>query len=275
MLLDSIDTTLRDPLEASRFLGVDVIGTMPIDRSGGSAPKPIVPAAERGRPRNRRPQAPIARDTTALPPTLKRPFARFATPFCCLTLRAAPLNRPHQRHPFRRQDDYRRPSRLANADRGKKTLLVDADLRRPSLHSKFGINPREGLSNVLTGEMAWQDVVLPIEGKPNLTLLPAGPGSHRAADLIGPRLSSLLDEFAKDYDLVILDSPAVAWLCRVPPDRLCRRWRAHRQPGRRNQAQSRCRGGLSAEKAPRQYHRTGSEPGGPEHLLRRLFLLRI
>jgi Mrp family chromosome partitioning ATPase len=37
--------------------------------------------------------------------------------------------------------------------------------------------------------------------------LPAGLGSHRAADLIGPRLSSLLDEFAKEFDLVILDSP--------------------------------------------------------------------
>src|ERR1035441_4443330 len=96
---------------------------------------------------------------------------------------------------------------IANADRGKRTLMVDGDLRRPSLHSKFGINPREGLSNVLTGEIPWQSALHPIEGRPNLTLLPAGPGSHRAADLIGPRLSSLLDEFNKEYDLVILDSP--------------------------------------------------------------------
>jgi capsular exopolysaccharide synthesis family protein len=96
---------------------------------------------------------------------------------------------------------------ISNADRGKKTLLVDGDLRRPSLHSKFGFTPREGLSNVLVGELAWKDAILPIEGRPNLHLLPAGPGSHRAADLIGPRLSTLLDEFAKEYDLVILDSP--------------------------------------------------------------------
>jgi len=96
---------------------------------------------------------------------------------------------------------------IANADRGKKTLLVDGDLRRPSLHTKFGLTPREGLSNVLTSELPWQDVVLPVEGRPNLSLLPAGLGSHRAADLIGPRLSTLLDEFAKEYDLVFLDSP--------------------------------------------------------------------
>ena len=46
-----------------------------------------------------------------------------------------------------------------------------------------------------------------VEGRPNLKLLPAGLGSHRAADLIGPRLATLLDEFAKEFDLVILDSP--------------------------------------------------------------------
>ena len=74
-------------------------------------------------------------------------------------------------------------------------------------HAKFGLTPREGLTNVLTGELPWQDVVVPAEGRPNLSILPAGPGSHRAADLIGPRLATLLDEFAKEFDLAILDSP--------------------------------------------------------------------
>jgi polysaccharide biosynthesis transport protein len=55
--------------------------------------------------------------------------------------------------------------------------------------------------------LSWRDVVIPIEGRANLYILPAGPGSHRAADLIGPRMSELLDEFAKEYALVVLDSP--------------------------------------------------------------------
>jgi capsular exopolysaccharide synthesis family protein len=96
---------------------------------------------------------------------------------------------------------------IANADRGKKTLLVDGDLRRPSLHTKFALTPGQGLSNVLTGDFPWREAVIPIEGQPNLDFLPAGLGSHRAADLIGPHLATLLDEFAKEYDLVILDSP--------------------------------------------------------------------
>jgi len=96
---------------------------------------------------------------------------------------------------------------IANAASGKKTLLVDGDLRRPSVHARFGLTHHEGLGNVLTGELAWQDVVIPIEGRPNLSIMPAGPGSHRAADLIGPRMAELLDEFAREYALVILDSP--------------------------------------------------------------------
>jgi len=96
---------------------------------------------------------------------------------------------------------------ISNADRGRKTLLVDGDLRRPGLHTKFGLKAREGLSNVLNGEMLWQEVIVGVEGKPNLNLLPAGIGAHRAADLIGPRLATLLDEFGKEFDLVIIDSP--------------------------------------------------------------------
>ncbi|HUV70440.1 MAG TPA: polysaccharide biosynthesis tyrosine autokinase [Terracidiphilus sp.] len=207
ILLDSIDNTLRDPLEASRFLGVDVIGTMPIDRTAAQLYRPIVPAPGEvppaavvpvpnrkgyyGATSNFEEAIRTLRNTILLSDfegRLRSIALTSATPSEGKTTAAAHLA-------------------IANADRGKKTLLVDADLRRPSLHSKFGINPREGLSNVLTGEMPWQDVVLPIEGRPNLSLLPAGPSSHRAADLIGPRLSSLLDEFNKEYDLVILDSP--------------------------------------------------------------------
>jgi Mrp family chromosome partitioning ATPase len=55
--------------------------------------------------------------------------------------------------------------------------------------------------------MAWRDTILQIEGKPNLDILPAGPPSHRASDLIGPMMGDLLDEFGKEYNLVLLDAP--------------------------------------------------------------------
>jgi capsular exopolysaccharide synthesis family protein len=207
LLLDSLDTTLRDPKEASRFLGTDVIGTMPIDKLAAQLPKSAAPVpagaivAKTSQSGNRKGYYRSASDFDEAIRTIRNTIllSDFEGRLRSIVLTSAT--------PSEGKTTIAAHLAIANADRGKKTLLVDADLRRPSLHTKFGFAPREGLSNVLTGELPWQDVVLPVEGKPNLSLLPSGPGSHRAADLIGPRLSSLLDEFAKEYDLVILDSP--------------------------------------------------------------------
>jgi capsular exopolysaccharide synthesis family protein len=207
LLQDTLDTTLRDPKEASRFLGTDVIGTMPIDRLEAQLPKSAATAPA---------GAPVAK--TALSGNRKR-YYRSTSDFeeSVRTIRNTILLSDFEGRlrsimltsaaPGEGKSTIAAHLAIANADRGKKTLLVDGDLRRPSLHSKFGLNPREGLSNVLTGELSWQDVVVPVEGRPNLSFLAAGLGSHRAADLMGPRLATLLDEFAKEYDLVILDSP--------------------------------------------------------------------
>ena len=207
ILLDSLDTTLRDPAEASRFLGTDVIATMPSDQRAAQLPRPVAVIA---------PAQIVPADTVR---DRRKGYYRSASSFdeAVRTLRNTILlsdfeGRLHSivltsAAPGEGKSTLAAHLAIANADRGKRTLLVDGDLRRPSLHAKFGLTPNEGFSNVLTGELPWQQVVLPIENNPNLSLLPSGLGSHRAADLIGPRLAALLDEFAKEYDLVILDSP--------------------------------------------------------------------
>jgi capsular exopolysaccharide synthesis family protein len=96
---------------------------------------------------------------------------------------------------------------LAHAEQGKKTLLIDADLRRPSLHRKFGFSPTAGLSSVLLGEVDWRQVLVKTDAVSDLDILPAGPPSRRAADLIGSGMQELLEELAQDYDLVIIDAP--------------------------------------------------------------------
>ena len=58
------------------------------------------------------------------------------------------------------------------------------------------------------GEIGWRQTLVRIEGVPNLTVLPAGPPSRRAADLVGRGLSQLLEEAATEFDLVVLDAPA-------------------------------------------------------------------
>ena len=95
----------------------------------------------------------------------------------------------------------------AHAQQGKHTLLIDGDLRRPSVHRNFGLPSVVGLSNVLLGEVPWRDAVIPLEGLTQLHILPAGPPSRRASDLVGRGLTEVLEEAAGEYDLVILDAP--------------------------------------------------------------------
>jgi len=207
IVLDSLDTTLRDPEEASRFLGADVIATIPVDRAGaqlprspeGSVPGVLVPRNGHNGHRKDYYHGVSSFDEAIRSLRNTILLSDFDSRLHSIVLTSAT--------PGEGKTTLAAHLAIANAGRGKKTLLVDGDLRRPSLHSKFGLNPQTGLSNVLTGELSWEEVVVPIEGKSNLSLIPAGLGSHRAADLIGPRLATLLDEFAKEYDLVILDSP--------------------------------------------------------------------
>jgi capsular exopolysaccharide synthesis family protein len=95
----------------------------------------------------------------------------------------------------------------AHAEQGLRTLLIDGDLRRPSVHRNFSISSAIGLSNVLLGELAWRDAVQQITGVPGLDVLPAGPPSRRAGDLVGRGMVELLAEATSEYDLVVLDAP--------------------------------------------------------------------
>lgn len=213
LLLDKLDTTLRNPEEASRFLRTDVIGTLPLDQGACILPKTAKPEFAEA--------SLVAQDASGDNKDKRRKggYYRSISSFeeAIRTLRNTILLSDFEQRlrsiavtsaePGEGKTTLAVHLAVANAARGKKTLIVDGDLRRPSVHAKFGLIQQKGLSNVLTGELTWREALHSIEGRPNLSILPAGPGSHRAADLIGPRLSELLDEFAKEYALVILDSP--------------------------------------------------------------------
>ncbi len=96
---------------------------------------------------------------------------------------------------------------IAHSQQKRKTLLIDADLRRPSLHERLGISNERGLSTVITADDHWRDVIQNSAAHPDLDVLPAGPASRRAADRLGTVLDQLLTEAERDYDLVIVDSP--------------------------------------------------------------------
>lgn len=96
---------------------------------------------------------------------------------------------------------------IAHAEQAKKTLVIDADLRRPSIHKKLGISGVTGLSNVLLGDIEWKNAVVKTEHWPELHVLPSGTASRRASDLIGSMMIDILDEASKEYDLILVDAP--------------------------------------------------------------------
>jgi len=92
----------------------------------------------------------------------------------------------------------------------RKTLLVDANYRRPNLHTLNGIAETNGLAEVLSGiESFDEDIVHPLDE--NLDFLPVGHKRHRIYEHLGSEtMSALLAKATEDYDMVILDvSPAL------------------------------------------------------------------
>jgi capsular exopolysaccharide synthesis family protein len=95
---------------------------------------------------------------------------------------------------------------LAYATAGRKTLVIDADLRRPSLHTLFGTSRETGLCDVLTGIASWGESLVKVAREP-LYFLPAGKLEGRELDLIGTGLPGLLADLYSQFDLVIIDGP--------------------------------------------------------------------
>ena len=93
------------------------------------------------------------------------------------------------------------------AQEGKKVLIVDADMRRPTLHHTFGIFNTVGLSTVLSKQDEFNSAIqeTPIVG---LFVLPSGPLPPNPAELLSSKsFDAFLKEMKKDYDIIIFDAP--------------------------------------------------------------------
>ncbi len=96
------------------------------------------------------------------------------------------------------------------AQLGRHVLLVDADLRHPSLHRIFGNVQSQGLTDVLVHGMEWQSVVHEAAPMDNLKILFAGACPLNPTELLSTaRLKHLIEHWRAHFDLVIVDSPVV------------------------------------------------------------------
>jgi capsular exopolysaccharide synthesis family protein len=99
---------------------------------------------------------------------------------------------------------------------GKKTILVDGDMRSPSVHELGGVDHSRGLSNYLSGEEDLDSLVFQMD-KLGLTAMTAGPLPPNAAELLtGARFANLINVLLQSYDHVVVDSPPVLGLADAP-----------------------------------------------------------
>ncbi len=97
------------------------------------------------------------------------------------------------------------------AQGGRKTIIVDSDLRRPSQHTIWGVDQQSGLTSfMLDGGKKLPLVDIGVE---NLQLLPSGPLPPNPADIVGsPRMDAVIQLLTKEADVVLFDAPPVIYV---------------------------------------------------------------
>lgn len=98
---------------------------------------------------------------------------------------------------------------VAFAQNGKKTLLIDADLRRPIQHKQFNCSRRSGITTYMTGQTtlrsAIQETIVP-----NLDILTAGPQVPNPFEVVSSqKMKDMIEELKSEYAMVLVDMPPV------------------------------------------------------------------
>jgi len=93
------------------------------------------------------------------------------------------------------------------AKQGEKVVLVDADLRRPTIHKTFNVSNRAGLSSYLLGNASFEEIIQPTMIH-NLYVITSGPVPPNPSELLGSmRTQDLFTRLEDKFDLLILDAP--------------------------------------------------------------------
>jgi exopolysaccharide transport family protein len=202
-LLEGIDNTVRTPEQAQVISGLPSLGMIPLGSKNGieAAARRLTVATSReavelvtqSRPQSQMAEAYRALRTSLLLTSLGGP------PKVILVTSALP------------QEGKTTTSintAIVLAQKGTRVLLIDADLRRPSIHKTLGMGPKTGLSNVLTGNATLQQAVVRSPLLPTLFILTAGTPPPNPAELLASsNMRDILAELREEYDHIIVDTP--------------------------------------------------------------------
>lgn len=96
------------------------------------------------------------------------------------------------------------------AQAGQRVLVIDADMRKGTLHKLLGISHQKGLSDVLGGKLAIEAAIHPVPGLDNMHYMVRGDIPPNPAELLmHPRFQQMLESLSAQYDLIIVDTPPI------------------------------------------------------------------
>jgi polysaccharide biosynthesis transport protein len=202
-LLEGIDNTVRTPEQAQAISALPSLGMIPLGSRGGieAAAKRLTVASSREAVElvtQSRPQSQMAESYRALRTSLLL-TSLGGPPKVILVTSALP------------QEGKTTTSintAIVLAQKGTRVLLIDADLRRPSIHKTLGMGPKTGLSNVLTGNATLQQAVGRSSILPTLFVLTAGTPPPNPAELLASsNMRDILAELREQYDHIVVDTP--------------------------------------------------------------------
>jgi succinoglycan biosynthesis transport protein ExoP len=233
VLSDVMDNTIRDPDQVARLLNCDVIGSLPAVKdwrrrlspiqsmaalSGGVAPI-LVNGGSNGNGHRGKSNGNGAHTNGAAAVVRMGDHDQVLSNYeeAIRTLRNSILLTDFDRQlksvlltsasPSEGKSTVAAHLAATHASQHKRTLLIDGDLRRPSVHRLYQVPNSVGLANVLLEQISWRDAVIRMDAPKGLDILPAGPATRRASDLMGMGLAQLIEEATREYDLVVLDAP--------------------------------------------------------------------
>lgn len=192
MLMDRLDDRMNSFVELQESFDEEVLGQIPRERTPGKGVLPLLQTDDQRHSlvesyRNLRSSLLYMAQTGARPRTL---LITSSVPGEGKTITSANLA-------------------IALASSGTRVLLVDADLRKGNLHNRFNIKADAGLSEILVQGANWRQTVKETY-VPNLHLLPRGATTQRSSEFfMGTVMQQFLQESAKEYDYVLLDTAPV------------------------------------------------------------------
>jgi exopolysaccharide transport family protein len=203
-LLEGIDNTVRTTEQAQMISGLPPLGMIPLGsrsaREGPSAKRLVIASSKEAVElvTQVRPQSQMAESYRALRTSLL--LSNLGSPPKVIMITSA--------LPQEGKTTTSINCAVVLAQKGIRVLLIDADLRRPSIHKTLGMGPRSGLSNVLTGSATLQQTITQSTILPNLSILPAGTPPPNPAELLAsPNMREILEELSGQYDHIVVDTP--------------------------------------------------------------------